>query len=261
MTLPLWGLLQRAQDDAQTIEEAIAEAIAAHEADPEAHLGDGESLQMHKAEDVIDHPQGSVLGDKYTNREFSIMPTFASVDNGYSVSSSGVNYSLAGLRFETGGTINTTKYIRASGQYSPAYFDGEKETTWQFTAKMIDTTSYTAYGLAGTDGNLEVGPGIGFKFINNALYAVEIYVDGFGDPHEVTELITGVTLTDTHLYRVHLDTDGTLKFYVDGTEVASWTATASEDYGLALFTFQLKNTASANKRAHFSGPYLSIAIQ
>jgi hypothetical protein len=261
MANPLWGELEKAQDNNQTIVQAIAQAIAEHEADPEAHLGDGESLSMHKHETIIDHPQGSVLGDKYTNREFTISPTFESVSQGYAVSGSGVNYSLAGLRFETGGTINTTRYLRASGQYSPAYYDNEKETTFQYTAQMLDTADYTAYGIAGADGNLEIGPGIGFKFINNALYAVEIYVDGSSDPQEVTDLITGVTLTDKNLYRVHLDTDGVITFFVNGEEVASWTRTTSSDFGLALFSFQIKNTASANKRAIFSGPYLSIAIE
>lgn len=64
MALPLWGLLQKAQDNAQTIDEAIAAAILAHEADPTAHLGDGESLEAHKSDIIIDHPAQSVVLDK-----------------------------------------------------------------------------------------------------------------------------------------------------------------------------------------------------
>lgn len=71
MVLPLWGLLQKSQDNAQTIDEAIAAAILAHEADPEAHLGEGESLQAHKHDPIIDHPAQSVVLDKtpYQNYE------------------------------------------------------------------------------------------------------------------------------------------------------------------------------------------------
>jgi len=261
MTLPLWGLLERALDNSQTIDEAIAAAIVAHEQDPDAHLGTGESLQAHKNDSVIDHPQGSVLGDKYTNREFTITPMFTSFDHGYNRSASGILYSLAGLRLETTGTINDTRFVRASGQYSPAYYDGLKEMTFQYTAIMIDTTNYVAYGVAGTDGNLDVGPGLGFKFINNVLYAVEIYVDSFGDPQEVTELVTGYTLTTRNLYRVHLTTAGVATFFVNGNEVATWTLTASSDYGLALFSFQIETTTTSFRRAEFSGPYLSISIQ
>lgn len=260
MTLPIWGLLQRALGNSQTIDEAIAAAIAAHEEDPTAHLGAGESLQAHKNDSVIDHPQGSVLGDKYTNREFSITPTFSSFDHGYTRSAAGLFYSVAGLRMETGSSINTTRVVRASGQYSPAYYDALKETTFQYTARMVDTTSYRAYGVAGTDGNLEVGPGLGFKFENNTLRAVEIYVDDDGDPQEVTELITGYAVTTRHLYRVHLTAAGVATFYVNGDEVATWSVTASSDFGLALFTFQIRNLVAANRRAQFSGPYLSIAI-
>jgi hypothetical protein len=71
MVLPLWGQLEKAQDDDTTIMEAIAEAIAEHEADPTAHLGSGESLQAHKSDGVIDHPAQSVVLDKtpYQNYE------------------------------------------------------------------------------------------------------------------------------------------------------------------------------------------------
>ena len=56
MTDAIWGNLQKSLDDPQTIDQAIAAAIAAHEQDPTAHLGDGESLQQHKSNDIIDHP-------------------------------------------------------------------------------------------------------------------------------------------------------------------------------------------------------------
>ena len=76
MTLPLWGSLEKSADDAETIEQAIARLVAEHEADPTAHLGSGESLEMHKAEDVIDHPVGSVLADKWTMTEFDFTTLF-----------------------------------------------------------------------------------------------------------------------------------------------------------------------------------------
>lgn len=75
----VWGLLPKAQDNPQTIDEAIAAAIAAHEADPDAHLGDGESLESHRANDTIDHPAGSVLGDKWTMTEFDFTTYFESL--------------------------------------------------------------------------------------------------------------------------------------------------------------------------------------
>lgn len=80
MADPVWGLLAKAQDDPQTIDEAIASAIAAHEASPEAHLGDGESLESHRANDVLDHPAGSGLADKWTMSEIEYSTNFENID-------------------------------------------------------------------------------------------------------------------------------------------------------------------------------------
>jgi len=44
MAEPVWGLLPKAQDDAETIEQAIARLIAEHETDSGAHTGIGESI-------------------------------------------------------------------------------------------------------------------------------------------------------------------------------------------------------------------------
>lgn len=64
MALPLLGQLQMSQDDPRTVEQVIQDYIDAHEQDPEAHLGEGESLDNHKKYEVIDHPAGSVVPDK-----------------------------------------------------------------------------------------------------------------------------------------------------------------------------------------------------
>ena len=67
MANPVWGLLLKSQIDAEKIEEAIARLIAAHEADEEAHLGTGQSLQSHKASEIIDHLAESIVEDKLAN--------------------------------------------------------------------------------------------------------------------------------------------------------------------------------------------------
>jgi len=64
MTLPLWGQLQKSQDDDESIEQAIAKLVQTHTIDPTSHLGTNESLSSHKHENVIDHPAGSIVGDK-----------------------------------------------------------------------------------------------------------------------------------------------------------------------------------------------------
>ena len=41
MSIPVWGLLEKGQTDPETIEEAIARLILAHNEDEESHLGSG----------------------------------------------------------------------------------------------------------------------------------------------------------------------------------------------------------------------------
>lgn len=60
----IWDNIPRALDDTQTIGEAINEAINDHNADNTAHLGDDESLQSHRAAEIIDHLAESVVNDK-----------------------------------------------------------------------------------------------------------------------------------------------------------------------------------------------------
>lgn len=67
----IWGLLPKSAVDNETIEEAIARLIAVHLAAETAHLGTGESLQSHKASEIIDHIAGSIIEDKIGTGEIS----------------------------------------------------------------------------------------------------------------------------------------------------------------------------------------------
>lgn len=60
----IWAGLERATTDPTTIDQAISEAITAHDDDPEAHLGPDQSLQSHRAAEIIDHLAESVVNDK-----------------------------------------------------------------------------------------------------------------------------------------------------------------------------------------------------
>jgi len=71
MSVETWEQIPKNQTNPELIEEAIARLIAVHEADPEAHTGENESLQAHRQNEIIDHPAGSVLADKMTSIEFN----------------------------------------------------------------------------------------------------------------------------------------------------------------------------------------------
>ncbi len=73
MQSPPWGNLRKSQVDPQLITEAIDSAISAHNADPEAHIGDTESLGVHRKSTIIDHFAGSVVPDKFDSVQKQFM--------------------------------------------------------------------------------------------------------------------------------------------------------------------------------------------
>lgn len=62
----IWGSLDRAVNDNTKIDEAIADAIDAHNDNPDAHLEAGQALTTHRAAEIIDHVAESVVNDKIT---------------------------------------------------------------------------------------------------------------------------------------------------------------------------------------------------
>lgn len=64
MSTDIWGALPKAQDDSTTIDQAIATAILNHDNDSDAHLENGQSLQSHRASEIIDHEAESIVNDK-----------------------------------------------------------------------------------------------------------------------------------------------------------------------------------------------------
>ncbi len=60
----VWGEEHKAQDDPTTISEEILASVGAHNADPDAHLEDGQSLKSHRASEIIDHVARSIVNDK-----------------------------------------------------------------------------------------------------------------------------------------------------------------------------------------------------
>lgn len=60
----IWGNLPRSLVDNTKVDEAISEAIDAHNDDSAAHLADNQAIEVHRQNEVIDHPAESVVNDK-----------------------------------------------------------------------------------------------------------------------------------------------------------------------------------------------------
>lgn len=208
MSLFTWGSLPKAQNDSTTIDQAIALAITAHEQDPTAHLGDGESLEQHKNNEIIDHPQGSVMADKLSIYDFEWRPSFESLD-GYP-DSLGVTCDYAGtflFYVEYGYSVNA--YLEMSNPVLQTTYNENKDMVYAFSARAENIPYHVSGYLKWfnlrwiiTDGVLSA------RFYNGTTY------------NQVS--LSSVVLTTTHYYKIiYIASEETAYFYIDGLLVAT----------------------------------------
>lgn len=216
MALPLWGELEKAQDDDQSIVAYVAQAIAEHEADPEAHLGAGESLEMHKSEDVIDHPPGCILPDKISFSDISFDTTFESL-SGFAISSGVTNTSWPGVIFDIfdgGGDVRTLRAnvlgIINSGDIE---FDVLMDT--YFSIDSEDSNEIIHIGLTDTANSVRY---LGFKIDGGEVYGYARY----GGTTYYTDSLYTISGTELVFVRVYYDYGAdVIRFYVNGVELGT----------------------------------------
>lgn len=212
MSLPLWAALEKAQDDPQTIAEAIAQAIAEHEADPTAHLGTGESLEQHKTAEVIDHPQASVLPDKVSVNDLSFDTTFESL-SGFTISSGVTNASWPGVSFDIydgGGDLRTLRINFAGLIASPSISYDVLFDTY-FYVDSADSLEIINVGLTNTANTARY---LGFRITGGEIYGYANY----GSGEHLTSSLYTISGTSFVFVRVFYDyAGGVIYFYVNGT--------------------------------------------
>lgn len=232
MALPLWGSLEKSTDDSETIEEAIARLIVAHEEDPEAHLGVGESLEQHKSEEVIDHPPGSILPDKRSARDLEWNFSFVSTDGFDTTGDVSVSDFKLGLYVEDGAVNSSSIFGTPISQAQ--YSDLESSVLLEVSCFFLNGGSNTA----------EVSFGGLYFEIENDRVRGKADMTGMSSP--VFTSWYNVDMTKLHVLRAnYFVLEGVVRFYVDGDMFESVNATytpASDDvYFNATHT---RNTAS-----------------
>ena len=242
MTNPTWGTLAKAQDDNTTVDAEIDAKIAAHEADPEAHQGEGESLQNHKSDDIIDHPADSVITDKIPNDTITpeqlifkqaIMRLIDFGPDDVSITYSGTsNLIQNGINtiLNTDGTSG--HYIKVSSNSTLSYYNQFNLHNSFFTCvaktnSSSNVTTYLGYGTITTDF-------VGFKIVNSTVYACT-----FKSSSEYLTEAIGVDPTVMHLYHVRHTQGVSDEFFIDSIlihkeETHYLTATSG-----AYFTFKI----------------------
>jgi len=247
MVNPVWGQLAKAQNDDQTIDDAIDAAIGVHEADPSAHLGAGESLQTHKSDEVIDHPADSVVDDKYL--DYSIQENKL-IRNKLAIDTNWETIDAYYQNIPAGGAINNEvgslfiKTSKVSGKYTElrgetSHIGGrisDGDPVFETTIQLNSITSQNIFiGIGWQDDNF-----LGFYIDAATLYACK-------RPDQTSHNTSIQTLAQYTRYNLRVVVTSGVKteFFVNGTLVHTDT-TYTPDFSdsEAFFTFYVKTTSA-----------------
>jgi len=254
MSTETWGLMPKSQEDSQKIEERVAEMIAEHEADPDAHTGVGESLAAHRENEVLDHLAGSVKSDKMPFAR-KVDSSFESLD-GFTQSGT-IFQTIASLHIRAANVVNDSSYVYGYvDAWPPLSFDH----SWLFETNCLLTPTSGAKAYIGIGSlNADTGgqTGIGFKIVGTTLYAYHIV--GIDDtPTETAVSLGSFDPTILHNYRVIYDHGlAEIRFYLDGDLVHTFNSglPSVDDYSLCTFYVESTTTAYHNLKVvdlHYS---------
>lgn len=216
MTDSTWGLMPKSQVDPETIEEAIARLISVHEADPTAHLGEGEALQAHRDNGVIDHRAGSVLADKKTMTELDFSDDFSVLTKWNKTGEvNNSNWPSAELYVEYG-AVNKSELLSITEIPAP-FLSFAFASMFQLCVLFsLSNSSFKAWWGMGM-GSADTPEGYGFSLVNGVLKAV-IAVGG----NYTWSATLSLDVNVAHIYRAQLmPLESVVRFYIDGSLVAT----------------------------------------
>lgn len=238
--MDVWGDLPKSQVDNSTVDDEINTLIDAHLADPDAHLEVGQSLQSHKASEIIDHLAHSIVRDKLTFDRLQIDEHFATIDA----------WGKYGLVTLTGICEVEIRTSNSSNNYSYMYtmpYDSMQDAgnpanfpNWVLRAKVSsDEEQEIFFGSC----QLGVSSGYGFRIIDSSLY-----VFYYNNSLELVQTeIFGFTLPNTwHNYEFRSNIDGSCDFIIDGNVVYSCNLDDILNGAVFLYVY-IKTTENYNK--------------
>jgi len=252
--------------DNEKIEEAIARLIAVHNDDETSHLDTGQSLQSHKASQIIDHLAASIVADKIGNREVLdehlqhdrqvIAPSFDSLD-GFYTSATGTGASIivrgGGCRIIPGSVVGNVAYFDIEALVNYTFHDTEPDFQLSFSLlneqgehpERLDADICIGYGYENI-----ADQSIGFIWKGAEQKFYTYYRDG---ESIVEDEVVGFDPTYLQDVRVEVrDLGDTLNFYVHGELVKQYTGVGLVFYLGVYFGVIVKNLyAGAGSRFCF----------
>ncbi len=248
----VWGLLQKSQSDGQTIDEAIAAAVLAHEQDPDSHLGSGESLQSHKASEIIDHLAGSVVPDKLLRNFYSEgkMPIFWNSLDPFYISNATPTLGFGYCFIHTSDTAVSTVYML-----------GKDTTNFQAKFSQNPILEFDSYISVNSNAEFFIGLGdmacsedaysVGFSYHGGVLYA-HTYNQDTDITNEV--VISGISFPSYHVFSIEYQSGVAARFFIDNTLVATISADLPDSGFGPFFEVWIKKVSSGLTPGFTIGP-------
>lgn len=258
MSLPLWSNLQKSQDDPETIEEAIARIVGEHNDEPTAHLGGSRSLQAHKEELTIDHPAGSILGDKRSNREI-IRNLNCTLGEGWFYYDAGQFDDAPGFYVDSGiSAPDACPVWLPIGVPGRAFLPQNYLTTFQCTVWRVDTgnNGTLRFGISGDDPTDTTG--IYFNWVDGTLKGVARRT---GETYESSAITHD--LEETSVYRILIEPeDEIIYFFIDEVQVATLDIPAFTVNELNyILCFSKEGGGGQDVTAYFLDAFYSTALK
>ena len=219
MAIVCWGNLAKSADSVQRIEQSIQAYIESHDENPNAHMGEDYALGAHRLSVVMDHADGAVHFYHLAKDSILGFTLFESLD-GWTQYGKNSDAGIFSARITTPVNPNgDNSAISAFTWAGGPGFDPNKNAFFQSTVCLISSTYQIAYIVAGdypAEGTTDC---VGFKITNGTVYA--FWTSGLT---EYSQLISGITVTQTNCYRFKIDSlNKTIQFYVNG--VLKYTST------------------------------------
>jgi len=257
MSNPVWGMLAKSQTDPETIEEAIIRLIAAHEADAEAHIGTGKSLENHKSAVTLDHPVESIAPNKLEQNFFNKMVIATSLQSldAFEVSSVETELNLGGVWINTSSALNNQAYL-ADGNTEDFKLQFNKDPILDCEVKFSYVGNHDIYLGLGDQALISDGPFVGFKLINGILSASIWDKDGNNETAvQIGSVASGIFLKFRAEY-IH-GVGG--KFYVNNSLVATIQNTTPDGQTGRNFVLEMYNRTEGQHLAASVKPF-SITV-
>jgi hypothetical protein len=237
-----WGNLPKSQVDDETVEGAIDRLVQAHDDDENAHIEVGQSLQSHKASEIIDHAARSIVTDKLYKDRFILDTHFAGIDGWQKTA--GVACPMVGeVDIVTTAVNGNTQIFNTQNpdiDQDPVATD--RHPYWLTSLKISQNTSQEIYLGQIID---NAGGGYGFKIVNGTIYTV--WMDG--DEVEHTDSMGALAVDTFYILGGEIDTDDIIHWYINGSEVK--TMAKGNLWGtITWLAYRIKTTASASKAMH-----------